>query len=274
MQIICDAFVPKKWDSRGMEMKRIEIDIMNYPKALHKFFQSGCVFDCSGNSSAKTFFCDSGYYVKMDDRGELAREAALGRMFHKIGFGVEIIDYLSADKDYLVTKSAIGKDLTYYLEQPEQLCKLLAAVLRDLHSRPVENVPISSRHRRYLDSADGEFSGGYYDESVLMDTFWIRSKEEAWEIMQANKHRLRSDTLIHGDICLSNVMCINWKFSSLIDFNMSGRGDKHIDLYWAVWSLQHNLKTLQYTNYFLDLYGRNNFDPDTLKVVAAFEVFG
>ena len=56
--------------------------------------------------------------------------------------------------------------------------------------------------------------------------------------------------------------------------SMAGVGDKHIDLYWAIWSLQYNLKTDQYTDYFLDQYGRENFDHDMLNVVAAFELFG
>ncbi|MDE7300410.1 MAG: hypothetical protein K2N94_16560, partial [Lachnospiraceae bacterium] len=63
-------------------------------------------------------------------------------------------------------------------------------------------------------------------------------------------------------------------FSCFIDLAMAGVGDKHIDLYWAVWSLQYNLKTEDYTDYFLDLYGRENFEYDMLKVIAAFELFG
>jgi kanamycin kinase len=55
---------------------------------------------------------------------------------------------------------------------------------------------------------------------------------------------------------------------------MAGVGDKHIDLYWAIWSLQYNLKTDEYTDYFLDQYGRDNFDYHMLKVIAAYELFG
>ena len=64
------------------------------------------------------------------------------------------------------------------------------------------------------------------------------------------------------------------RFSTFIDFDMAGVGDKHIDLFWAIWSLQYNLKTDAYTDLFLDLYGRENFDEDMLRVIAAFELFG
>ena len=64
------------------------------------------------------------------------------------------------------------------------------------------------------------------------------------------------------------------RFSCFIDLAMAGLGDKHIDLYWALWSLQYNLGTEKYTDYFLDLYGRENFEYDMLRVIAAFEAFG
>jgi kanamycin kinase len=46
-----------------------------------------------------------------------------------------------------------------------------------------------------------------------------------------------------------------------------------MDLYWAIWSLEYNLKTDRYTDYFLDQYGRENIDFQLLKVVTAFESF-
>ena len=85
---------------------------------------------------------------------------------------------------------------------------------------------------------------------------------------------LKNDTLIHGDYCLPNVMLDNWKFSAFIDVGNGGVGDKHIDLFWGVWTLWYNLKTHEYGDRFLDAYGGQNFDRDMLRVVAAYEVFG
>ena len=257
-----------------MIKRKIEINIEDFPEKLHELLLSGNVYDSSCSSNAMTLYCDSGYYIKIDDKGELALEAELCDRFFYMGLGVKVIQYISSDKDYLVTQSAVGDDLTHYLDNPTVLCDLLASSLRRLHNQPLTDAPVSSRLQRYLDSADGDFSGGYYDESVLMDGFRVFSKQEAWNIMQANKNKLRADTLIHGDACLPNIVCHNGRFGSFIDLGMAGAGDKHIDLYWAIWSLQYNLKTNEYTDYFLDQYGRENFDLDMLKVVAAFELFG
>lgn len=253
---------------------KTKINIKDFPEALHALLLSGTVYDSSCNSNATTLYCDTGYYIKIDGKGELALEAELCRRFYSMGLGVKVIRYISADRDYLVTQSANGEDLTHCLEDPKKLCDFLASTLRRLHSQPVEDAPVSSGLRRYLDSANGDFSGGHYDESIMMDGFRIRSKQEAWRIMQENKGRLKTDTLIHGDACLPNIICHNGAFSAFIDLGMAGAGDKHIDLYWAIWSLQYNLKTNEYTDYFLDQYGRENFDFDILKVVAAFELFG
>ncbi len=50
-------------------------------------------------------------------------------------------------------------------------------------------------------------------------------------------------------------------------------GDRHVDLFWGVWSLQFNLKTDAYRERFLDAYGREKVQPELLRIVAAAEVF-
>ncbi len=254
-------------------MRKLEIDIGSFPPELRQYFAGGNVYDSSSFSGARVYYCDTGYYIKADAKGNLAEEAVLSRFFHGKGLGVEVVAYLSGEQDYLVTKSAVGQNLTHFLDDPKKLCGCLADALRMLHGQKLDGAPISFRYRRYLDSANGDFSDGNYDESVLMDRFRIFSKEEAWDILQANKNRLRADTLIHGDTCLPNVIENGGKWETFIDFPMAGAGDRHIDLYWAVWSLQYNLKTDKYTDYFLDAYGRDSFDYEMLKVIAAFEAF-
>lgn len=259
-----------------MEMRKtkVEINVDNFPKEIRYLLKDATVYDSSCNSNAQVYYIDSGYYVKIDDLHSLNSEAELSKLFYERGLGVEVIDYISNDKDYLITRSAIGKDLTHYLQEPDKLCELLAMSLHRLHAKSIENAPVSSRYQRYMDSVNGDFDGGYYDESVLMNRYMIHSKEEAWEIMQTNKDKLIADTLIHGDACLPNIIQEKGIFTSFIDFNMAGVGDKHIDIYWAIKSLQINLKTEAYTDMFLDRYGRENINEDMLRVIAAYELFG
>lgn len=258
-----------------MEKRRLELNAEEFPCELQRFLQNTKVYDSSESSNATVYFCDSGYYIKIDARGELAREAELSRYFYENGLGAEVIAYTSSnDKDFLVTRSVTGKSAHHCLNEPKKLCEVVATALHDLHRRPITGVPVSSRYQRYLDSVNGDFNGGFYDRSVLMERFMIGSKKDAWDIMQTGKGALRSDTLIHGDASLKNMILHKGRFSAFIDFSMAGVGDRHIDLYWAVWSLMYFLKTDRYADCFFDAYGRGNFQMDILKVVAAFELFG
>ena len=60
----------------------------------------------------------------------------------------------------------------------------------------------------------------------------------------------------------------------MIDVGCGGVGDRHIDLFWGVWTLAYNLKTDRYGERFLDAYGRDGVDVSLLHVIAAAEAFG
>ena len=254
-----------------MKKTKVELSLSDFPKQIHPYLQE-TVYDSSSSDVAKVYYSDTGFYTKVSPKDSLREEAERGRLFYQLGFGVEVVLYVSEDKDYLVTKEAVGCDLTHYIEEPEQLCKMMAQILRKLHATPTQGLPISSRMPQYQELAEGNVCG--YADYILMPRFMISSEEEAKKIIKENYHRIKTDTLIHGDYCLPNVVLDDWKFSAFIDFNLSGLGDKHIDLYWALWSLNFNLKTDAYTDCFLDAYGRENFDYDMLRVIAAFELLG
>ena len=57
------------------------------------------------------------------------------------------------------------------LRDPLRVCRILADALRSLHAQPVagSGVPVSCRYARYMTSADGPYTGGFYDPSVYMD---------------------------------------------------------------------------------------------------------
>lgn len=248
---------------------------MRLPDELRQFVGTGELIDRSGYSEAKTFETGEGWFIKCDKPGELVREYEMTRLFHGMGFGTEAVKYITLDMDYLVTRRAAGEVLTKSVGDPLHVCRVLAEALRTLHAQPTDaSVPVSSRYARYMLSADGPSDGGFYDPSVYTGTYRLSSKEEAWEVMQSGRHLLKCDTFIHGDACLPNILQENGSFRSFIDVSMGGIGDRHIDLYWALWSLEYNLKTDAYNDAFLDMYGRDRFSPDMFRVIAAFEAFG
>ena len=113
-----------------------------------------------------------------------------------------------------------------------------------------------------------------YEADLFPDNWGYRTPEEAWADVQTFAPALKADTLIHGDYCLPNIMLDTWKFTGFIDLDSGGLGDKHIDLFWGAWTLRFNLHTDQWCSHFLDAYGRDGFDPEILRAIAAFEVFG
>ena len=250
-------------------MKRVETkaDLNEFPAELHELLQAGKIYDSSCSPEARTLYCEAGYYIKIAPKGALASESMMGRLFHQLGLGAEVLEYLSSDRDYLVTRSADGEDLTHHLEDPENLCRVMAEGLRKLHSQSVAGAPVSAKLSGYADLSA-------FNEYLRMDYIGIHSREEAMAVIDANRGRLTSDTLIHGDACLPNIICRDGRFGTFIDCGFGGAGDRHIDLFWAIWSLQFNLKTEDYTDRFLDLYGREKVDMDMLKTVAALELLG
>ena len=75
--------------------------------------------------------------------------------------------------------------------------------------------------------------------------------------------------MLHGDFCLPNIIINDWRFSGFIDLGSGGAGDRHWDIFWALWTLQHNLHTDQYGERFLEAYGRSLVDDDRLRLCAA-----
>ncbi len=222
-----------------MHKTEITINQKDFPEELHSIFEDAKVYDSSCNPTMKVLYSDLGYYVKIAEKDMLKKEAELARLFEQKGMGAEVVSYISTDKDYMVTKSAKGEDALHYLDNPERLCECLAEAMNYLHSRPIADIPVSGCMETYADSGKG--------------------------------NRLKQDTFIHGDFCLPNVMLNDWKFSSFIDVGLAGVGDRHIDIYWVLWSLNYNLGTDKYTDYFLELYGKEKVDREILKIVAEIE---
>lgn len=255
-----------------MKKTEIQIDFRDFPEELHPYLGSAKVYDSSSSPRAKVYYISKGYYLKVSAPGMLQREALMAGWFYENGLGTEVVWYIKRKQDYMLTRAAQGEDCLASLDHPEQLCGIMAGAMKLLHSMPLPDLPASVAHDNF--QAALKNGSGDYDNSILMPRFMVSSKEEAWALMQENGHRLKCNTLIHGDFCLPNIMVKDGKFSCFIDLAMAGIGDRHVDLYWALWSLQHNLGTEKYTDYFLDLYGRENFEYDMLKVIAAFEAFG
>lgn len=261
-----------------MERKPISPDLSVIPEAFHSILTGAPVFDSSCSPEARVLFVDrdGGYYLKSAPAGALKMEAAMTGYFHNKGVSTEVLAYETDADDWLLTRRVPGEDCTHgmYLAQPERLCDILGQRLRLLHEMTFDGCPVPDRMESYRELAEQNYRTGKFDNSHFPDSFGYASAEEAWSVITRQGHLLKSDTLIHGDYCLPNVMLDDWRFSGFIDVGNGGVGDRHIDLFWGIWSLGFNLKTDRYADRFLDAYGRDRVETELLRIVAAYEVFG
>lgn len=248
------------------------------PQDIRHFISTADLYNSSCSPEAKVYFLDkgNGYYLKCSAKGTLEKEFKMAQYFHAKGLGPEALRYTSEDRDWLLTAAVIGEDCVSerYLMDPRRLCDTIAYELRKLHETDCTGCPIPNRTAEYLAGAEKKYCTGNYDQSQFPDSFGYHSAKEAYAVLTAEKDALQSRVLLHGDYCLPNIILNNWKLSGFIDVGCGGAGDRHIDIFWGVWTLWFNLKTDQYRERFLDAYGRDKADESILKVVAAAEVFG
>lgn len=261
-------------------MKRTPIILSpeEFPQDYRSLLNGAQIYDSSCSPAAKVYFIDrdEGYYLKRSAKNSLRTEAELTAFYHQKGLATEVLSYLSADEDWFLTRRVAGEDCTHslYTDDPKRLCDTTATLLRQLHETDYSGCPVPDRIATYCQTADHNHRNGLYDTSLFPDNWGYASAEEAWSVVEQGRSSLKSDTLLHGDYCLPNIMLDNWRFSGFIDLGNGGVGDRHIDLFWGAWSLFFNLKTDAYRDRFFDAYGREKIDLDMLRVIAAFEVFG
>ena len=261
-------------------MKRtlVTLDLATFPPCFHDFLRDAPIYDSSCSPEAKVYYMDKqeGFFLKTAPANSLRLEVDLTRFFHERGLAPQVIDYVQVDQDWLLTRRASGEDCTHamYTEDPKRLSETIAQLLRSLHESDVSGCPVPNHTENYCATVRNNYLTGNYSKTDLTEDWGFHSPEEAWKIVEEVAPCLQSDTLLHGDYCLPNIMLDNWKFSSFIDLDHGGIGDRHIDLFWGTWSLAFNLRTDAYGDRFLDAYGRDRINPDILKAITAFEAFG
>lgn len=248
------------------------------PQKLRQALSGAKMYDSSCSKEARVYFIDrgNGCYLKCANRGALEKEARMTAYFHAKGLGAQVLDYIESERDWLLTAALAGEDCAHesYLAEPKRLCDTLARELRKLHETDYTGCPVMNRTAEYLAAAQANYRTGNYDKTAFPDSFGYRSAHDAYAVLMREQDALKSRVLLHGDYCLPNIILDDWKLSGFIDVGCGGVDDRHIDLFWGIWTLQFNLKTDQYRDRFLDAYGRDALNAEIFKVVAAAEVFG
>ena len=259
-------------------MKRTPVSLSPdaFPSIFLPWIKDTPLFDSSCSPEARVWFLDKedGFYLKSAPAGSLDTEAQQTRYFHQKGLGPEVLEYISLDRDWLLTRRVSGEDCIHrqYLEDPARLSVLLGELLRKLHESDPQGCPLRDHTGQYLNTVRKNYAAGLFDSSGSYHN--CTDREEAIAIVREFAPQLKRDTLLHGDYCLPNIMLDGWRFSGFIDVGRGGIGDRHVDLYWGAWSLLFNLKDDRWCSRFLDAYGRELIQPELLRAIGAFEVFG
>ena len=261
-----------------MKKTLIRLDIDRFPSAIRQYLQNATIYDSSCSDTAKVYFVDNdeGFYLKISDKNTLQREAQMTEYFNSIGLGPKVMEYVSSERDMMITQRVLGEDCTHpdYLANPIRLCDTLAQIQLMLHSKSTKDCPVKDKTREYLSYAKGRCQKGFFDNSLVNNKTDVENAVNAMTTLNKYSHLLKSDCIVHGDFCLPNIMLDNWKFSGFIDVGHAGVSDRHIDIFWTLWSLAFNLKTDRYTDRFIDAYGKDRVDKKALKAVLCAEMFG
>ena len=177
--------------------------ISGLPEALKKYVRNASLFDSSCSDAARVWFSHigGGFYIKSAPPGSLKEEAEMTAFFHSRKLGAEVLDYLSLERDWLVTRAVPGEDCLHseYRNDPKRLSETLGRLLRQLHETDPAGCPYSHRNNTRYAHIPADFRQQYPDF-------------------------LTGQVLLHGDYCLPNVMLHDWEFSGFIDVDSGGIG--------------------------------------------------
>ena len=261
-----------------MQKTLIEKIPIAIPEEILPYVEGAKLYDSSCQSGAKVYYVEKGegYFLKIAPKGTLIRECEMTRYFHQKGMGAEVVHFSSNESDVMLSKRVLGEDCVHsmHLSEPKRLSILLGKELRKLHELDCTDCPRTNKMEEYVARAKENYLTDNYDKSHFPDNFGYRSGGEAYSVLMEGKDALKCEVLLHGDYCLPNVMLKDWKLSGFIDVGEGGIGDRHVDLFWGLWSLGFNLKTERYNDLFLDAYGKDKVDKEILKIISAIEVFG
>ena len=73
---------------------KISFSSLDFPEQLRTYIEGANLSDSSSHSGARVLYLDSGYYLKIDQKGRLEREASIASWFEQEGIGTPVIHYL------------------------------------------------------------------------------------------------------------------------------------------------------------------------------------
>ena len=238
-----------------------------FPASIQKIIGSMPVLSENvGRSGAFVAYIGDELVLKRTEKGQLQNAQKMQTFLSGYGLAPEVVHFETGDFDYMISKKALGRSAIdrEYRREPRRLARALGEFLLKIHSLPVGQCPVSGLTDKWIGDfyAAVDKTDGVYKH--ISEYIGIETLSKAKEIVNENAAFLASDTVLHGDYCLPNVMLTDFEAKHAIDLGEGGVGDRHFDLFWGLWSLSYNLKTDAYGDDFLSAYGKKSVNKDLI----------
>lgn len=248
---------PEKWretcDPFSLDYKKFTpTEILGYPHAGNDVFRMKGLFD--GNEI--TAFVKAARQKGADIENEIS-------LLGKIDFPhlPRLIDYGLGEKPFSVTAELPGERLSVIVGENEDLASLsymeeYGETLAKLHSLSIDAAPVAERRFFSIPSLEMLEKLGL---SYLVGFYSAPPKKAA-------------KCFCHGDFHYANILWKDGHISGILDFELSGIGNRDFDIAWALIRRpgQKFLKTDEETNAFLAGYGKcGEYDISAVRFYMA-----
>lgn len=239
---------------------------------FNTYFDRNNYIDLSFSKYRKVYE-SKGQIIKIGRLKELDREIAGLSILGEIGLAPLLIDEFKWKEFHIIVMEKVeGENLIHktYLENPIKFIEEYARSLYQLHHElKLEEKTIKDLRSKFVDEKLEKIEE-LYNRSAICSTMLMKnynmSIDKAVEYVRKKYSKLVKEDIIHGDVCLPNIIFKEGKFSKFIDLDGFEIYDYHYDIFWALWTLIFNLGTDEYREIFIDAYGRELIDESRLKL--------
>ena len=104
-----------------MKKTLIKEGTFSFPERINSLVFGKPLYDSSSSPEARVCFSEAagGIFIKRAAKGSLKKEAEMTDCFNRLGLAPCVIDYFTADFDYLLTARAEGEDATHFTSDPK-----------------------------------------------------------------------------------------------------------------------------------------------------------
>ena len=236
---------PEKWkdtiDPFSIKFNNFTLSkVLGYPHAQND------VFYCVGKHNGKKLKCFLKYASKNESNILFEIETIKNLNFD---FLPTIIDYDNEGK-FIVTKEIKGERLSYILQTNKRECSIdymfeYGKTLAKIHSIKQDFPKV--KHRRFFDTPK-------IDDLKEFEIDFV------YNYLISNKPKIINTCFCHGDFHYANILWRKRKIVAVLDWELSGIGNKEFDIAWAIINRpsQKFLKTTEEFDVFIKGYQSEN----------------